>query len=172
MKLSIIYQHKSSESRETIKSIIAQLDDECELIISTQNNGSVFKEFKAENVKAVRQRKSASLDFKNALKAAQGDYIAFIFDGDKISDDYVKSILAVLGDGDKAYYPLKWQFVNWHNFAFCGSSAASFLFANVYKYSVALKSAGADGSSGLYKALAEYKSGEPIEKIIYKHWRE
>lgn len=172
MKLSIIYLHKNSESRETIKDIVSQLNDECELIISTQGSGSLFKEFKVDNVKAVKQRQGAYLDLKNALKTSQGEYIAFVFEYDKVNADYVKSILLKLTDDNKAYYPLKWRFVDWHNLAYCGSNALPLLFANVYSKNIALKLSNIDKAEAFYKVLAEYESGEAINKIIYMHWRE
>lgn len=170
LKLSIIYQHKDSANRETIDSIIAQMTDDCELIIATQSKGSLFSKYKmaaeGKKVRAVKQEANKPLDFKNALKVAQGEYIAFVFEDDGVDANYVETILKRIEGGDADYYPIKWRFVNWHNFTFNGNVPIAHHFANIYKTDVAKKIK----EDGTIKGVEKLKSGAPINTIIYLHW--
>lgn len=175
MKLSIIIQNSAAghkgENAELIKKIISQLTDDCELIITTQGSRTLFKEFKADNVKVVKQNKNERFDFKNALKVAQGEFVTFIFEGDDVCDNYVECLLETIEDGDNAYYPIMWQCMNWHNFAFVGSNPSPHWFANAYRKDVAGQLSVEDGANNLCEVLKKHESGVPIKEIIYMHWR-
>ena len=181
MKLSIIIQNSAAghkgEKAELIKKIISQLTDDCELIITTQGSRTLFKEFKADNVKVVKQKQNDCYDFKNALKVAQGEFVTFIFEGDDVCDNYVECLLETIEDGENAYYPIMWQHMGWHGLSFIGCNPLLFWFANAYKKSFAQQFLMIDGTNDLladallYQMLQKYESGAPTKEIIYKRWR-
>lgn len=169
MKLSVIIQY--SDNINTIKEVISQLTDETELIITAAKMSKELKELETDNITVVKSGAEPENVRKTALSKAAGEFVSFIYANDKISENYIKSILNAITD--KAdYIPVKWQFINWHGYAFCGYYSPCCFFANVYKKELAARLNALKSAEAYRSLLNKHIRAEPVEKIIYKHWRQ
>ena len=91
--------------------------------------------------------------------------------GDEVTPDFIKSILAAIDETKADYFPLKWRFMNWHQYVFVGCEAIPLIFTNIYKKDVALKIKQKSNINNLTAALCERECGKAIDKVIYMHWR-
>lgn len=167
MKLSVVYQY--SNDIESLRAVTEQLTDETELIVLAVKAEKQLKQLQNDNHDNIEIIKSSRL--KTALSKAQGDYVSFICEGDKVADDYIESILKTV-TGNEDYIPVKWEFVNWHGFKFTGCGLGWHLFANVYKKDLAKKfDLSPNGNDVNLELLSGCICGRADENIIYKHWR-
>ena len=133
MKLSIIIPtyNVNDYIDECLQSLLPQLTDECELIIVddcstdgtkekifgylTQEMASKYFQYKdaEKNFKFYmhEQNKGVSAARNVGLKAATGEYIAFIDGDDLVSEDYIKTIIETIKT-KKDHYKLSWERFN------------------------------------------------------------
>lgn len=113
IKLSFIIPVYNVEKylNECLDSVISQCNEQCEIIIvddgSTDNSGAICDDYKDkyENITVMHQKNSGSSIARNAgLKAAKGDYIAFIDSDDRISPDSIKNIFSAVNNNADVYF--------------------------------------------------------------------
>jgi glycosyltransferase involved in cell wall biosynthesis len=122
MKLSIIIPTYNVEEYidECLRSLLPQLNDECELIIIDdfsqdqtvpkiiENLNYRFEE--EENFKFYinTQNKGVSATRNVGLKVATGEYVAFVDGDDLVEPDYIKEIFKAM-EKKKDYYQISWN---------------------------------------------------------------
>lgn len=168
MRLSVIYEYSSDI--ELLKSLIAQLTENTELIIIVAKAIKEIEALNAGNVKIVKSSRQET-SYKTALSKANGEFVSFVSAKDKITNNYIECILNSLTE-DADYIPLKWIFADWHGFKFTGSFGSQYFFGNIYKINLAKQIDCSSKSKEINNILfEEYISGAPVADIIYKHYK-
>lgn len=168
MKLSVIYEY--SNDIKPLKSLIAQLTKNTELIIIAAKAIKEIEALNADNVKIVKSSRQETA-YKTALSKAQGGFVSFIYSKDKITSNYIECILNALTE-DADYIPLKWIFADWHGYKFTGNFASQYFFGNIYKSEIAKKMIIFSDIRAIDNTLLEkYISGAPVTDIIYEHYK-
>lgn len=169
MQLSIIYEYGNID---TVKELTTQLVDGVELLISTNRESKKLKEFveeHADKIKIIKHSPKSNIaeHRRHSVRKAEGVYLVFICADDKVTSNYVETLLTLFTENETAdYYPIKWEFSSWHKQLFNGCNVFNVIFGNCYKKDFAAKLNFENDNDIMSVAI----QGKTISEKIYEHW--